>query len=108
VDVQDAERRPTRDQSNCVLTESLGCGFYFHPSDEDLSPGTPEEERAARKPALRYIHPVFAVGGPRCSEPPAAGKATCHVLAAQSEVIRQENVGTFTASGAAHGQFEKH
>jgi hypothetical protein len=27
------------------ITSSIEGGFYFHPSDEDLSPGTPERKK---------------------------------------------------------------
>jgi hypothetical protein len=34
-----------RNQSKRVLVESFLGGFFFHPSDEDLSLGTPEKKK---------------------------------------------------------------
>jgi hypothetical protein len=42
-----------RNQSKRVIVVGDECGFYFHPSDEDLSLGTPGTEKAARLTCLR-------------------------------------------------------
>jgi hypothetical protein len=65
-----------QNQSKRALDESLKGGFYFHPSDEDLSPGAPvttpsSKDRSPgastkKKPlegsAIGYSYSDFAIG----------------------------------------------
>jgi hypothetical protein len=41
-----------QNQSKRALDEGLRGGFYFHPSDEDLSPGTPVTTPASKDRSL--------------------------------------------------------
>ena len=50
-----------RNQSKRALAESVRCGFYFHPGDEDLSPGTPERKKPLGGIASRYSYSGFAI-----------------------------------------------
>jgi hypothetical protein len=59
--------RLERNQSNCSLRECLKGGFYFHPSDKDPSPWTPERKmpRCGRAFGIRLLQ--F-----RCSRSPVS------------------------------------
>ena len=39
-------------------------GFYFHPSDEDLSSGTPERKKPPERVLSVYSNSENAIGGP--------------------------------------------
>jgi hypothetical protein len=50
-----------RNQSQRALAESVRCGFYFHPTDEDLSAGTPVMKKPLGGIASGYSYSGFAV-----------------------------------------------
>jgi hypothetical protein len=55
-----------RFSSSREVLKSVKCGFYFHPSDEDLSPGTPVEEKAT----WQWCFPSAPTGEPLYPLPP--------------------------------------
>jgi len=50
-----------RNQSKRVLGKSVNGGFYFHPTDEDLSAGTPVRKKPLGGVTSRYSYSGFAV-----------------------------------------------
>ena len=50
-----------QNQNSHTQMESLQGGFYFHPSDEDLSPGTPEWKKPLGGRAIGYSYSGSAV-----------------------------------------------
>lgn len=56
-----------RSQRKRTLAIGVRGGFYFHPSDIDLSPRTPD-----RKKPLDIVLPVYSYSGFSVTEPPLA------------------------------------
>jgi len=56
-DWQDLEQN----QNNRALTKSLKGGFFLHPSDEDLSPGTPAGKSQLAASLSGYSYSDFAI-----------------------------------------------
>src|ERR1035437_3500087 len=50
-----------QNQSKRALDESIKGGFYFHPTDEDLSAGTPVRKNPLEDIAFVYIYSGFAI-----------------------------------------------
>jgi hypothetical protein len=50
-----------QNQNQCALTKRLKGGFFFHPSDEDLSPGTPAGKSHLAASLSGYSYSDFAI-----------------------------------------------
>jgi hypothetical protein len=78
-----------------TLTNFVQGGFYFHPSDEDLSPGTPEEKAT---PRLRFRR--IAIGEPQYATTLKSGGRAVHKTAKLSAIFAhypvEKNVDYFS------------